>query len=213
MLKIRAYAVAKKIKTFSDRVIDDFKSEIISGEESMTDRLAQSITAAVDGKVIGNLRWKSRTLKTSRGRGAEEKRHGADLLGVLEIDLPEFKKNKGFLWQAKIIEPEKPLSDAEWKKFQEQCDKMLQRTHEAFGVIYSRTDGVRIINADLITRLNRDQVYDVGSQSIFGFFRSHIKCEIGDYRLDSPKIATLERLAEHPGFLDQRILALKVSNV
>ncbi len=65
----------------------------------MTDRLLGAICSALDGRHVGNLKWRARTLKTARDRGAEEQRHGADVLGVLEVKLPDYSVTKGFLGQ------------------------------------------------------------------------------------------------------------------
>jgi hypothetical protein len=73
---------------------------------------------------------------------------------------------------------------------------MLKRTHEAFGVVYSRDDGVRFIPAATILEIQRDQLFEVGFRSIYGFFKSHVKCEIGDRRLNAPNIDVLDALAK-----------------
>jgi hypothetical protein len=214
MLKLKPAAVAREIVDTAASVVEDFQGGIIAGEESMTDRLVQSVRTALDGRSIGNLRWRARTLKTARGRGAEEKRHGADVLGVLEVDLEEYKVKKGFLWQAKIVEPSQHLTAAAWEKFQQQCRTMLERSCDSFAVIYSREEGVRFIPAQEILEIEADQVYDLGSRSLFGFFKGHVKCEIGDRRLNAPTIETLERLShapEPPPLPDVRTLSMKVS--
>lgn len=215
MLRLKPGAVAREVVDAARSTLDDFQDGTIAGETSMTDRLVGAIRTALDGKHIGNHTWKARTLKTARGKGAEEKRHGADVLGVLHIELPDYNVTKGFLWQAKIIEPGKPLPSYEWERFQKQCQTMLSRTDESFAVIYSRTQGVRFIPATVILEINSSQVYDVGSRSLFGFFKGHVKCEIGDRSLNSPAIETLDRIAKHrealADFADERVLAMKVT--
>ena len=198
MLKLRPVMVAKEVVDATQSTIEDFKAGIISGEVSMTDRLLGAICSALDGRHIGNLKWRARTLKAASGRGAEEERHGADVLGVLEVILPDYSVTKGFLWQAKIIEPGEALPNKQWERFQKQCRKMLKRTDHAFAVIYSRIDGVRIIPAQQILEIDRNQVYELGSRSLHGFFKGHVKCEIGDRKLNSPTIETLDRLIDHP---------------
>jgi hypothetical protein len=105
MSRLRPRLVAKAVADATRSTIEDFKLGIIAGEVSMTDRLLGAISSALDGRTIGGLRWRARTLKTARGVGAEESRHGADVLGVLEVDLPGYELRKGFLLQSKIIEP------------------------------------------------------------------------------------------------------------
>jgi hypothetical protein len=217
MMRLKPAAVARMVVDGCQTTIEDFANEIIVDEESMTDRLFGSIATALNGRAIGNVIWKARTLRTGRGVAAEEKRHGADVLGVLQIDLPEYKTKKGFLLQAKRIEPDKPLSKADWERFQKQCALMRERTNEAFAAIYSRSEGVRFIPAATIGEIRRDQVFDVGSRSLFGFFRAHVKCEIGDRRLNSPTIGTLDAMARqelYPEMEEQErvILAMKAGH-
>jgi hypothetical protein len=209
MLTIKPGAVATAVRETAKPILDDFKDHTISGEESMTDRLVAAIRIALDGKHIGNVTWKARTLKTARGKGAEEKRHGADVLGVLNIDVPGYKTTKGFLWQAKIVEPRHPISEHEWKRFQNQCKTMLDRTDEAFAVIYSRKKGVRFIPASVVLAIDRFSIYDVGARTLYGFFKSHVKCEIGDQKLNRPTIETLDRIARESD--DARILAMRAT--
>lgn len=215
MLRLKPGAVAREVVRAAAPTIDDFHDGTISGEVSMTDRLVGAIRTALDGKHIGDLVWRARTLKSARGKGAEERRHGADVLGVLEIRTPGYHTAKGFLWQAKIIEPRSPLSPREWQRFQDQCRVMLGRTDEAFAVIYSRKRGVRFIPAATILEIHRTDVYEAGSRSLFGFFRGHVKCEIGARAINAPTVETLERLAKQrelpSDFVDQTVLSMQGS--
>lgn len=188
--------VAREVMEGTETTIDDFSRGVIKHETGMTERLFGSVANALNGKRIGGVRWKAYSLTSGRGKAAEETRHGADVLGVLDIDTPDYTTKKGFLLQAKIAEPGSPLPRSEWERFGKQCELMLARTHEAFGVIYSRGDGVRFIPAATILEIRPDQLFEVGSRSIFGFFKSHVKCEIGDRRLSIPTIDVLDAIAK-----------------
>lgn len=209
--------VAEHIVAATKSTVQDFDDKIIADEEPMTDRLFGVISAALNGKEIGGLVWKARTLRTGRGIAAEEKRHGADVLGVLSIDLPEYKTTKGFLLQAKVMEPGKPASAGEWKRFQAQCETMRARTCDAFAVIYSRKAGIRFIPAAAILEMDREAIFAMGNRSLFGFFKDHVKCEIGDRRLNYPTIETLDRIVGIEALPtldvpDARVIALKVTD-
>ena len=217
MTMLQPRLVARTVVDGCATVIDDFESGIIADETNMTDRLAGAISTALNGKVIGGVVWKARTLRTGPGVAAEEKRHGADLLGVLEIDTRRRKTKKGFLAQAKIAEPGKRMSPSEWKRFQGQCKTMLDRTDEAFAVIYSRKRGVIFLPAETILEIDRDQLFEAGSRTLHGFFEDHVKCEIGDRKLYAPTIDVLDRLKDAPGaalsdFATSTILSLKVTD-
>jgi hypothetical protein len=217
MQRLKPSDVAHAIAVECETTIEDFNAKIIADEEPMTDRLFGSISNALDGRKISGLQWKARTLRTGRDKAAEEKRHGADILGVLSIDLRDFKVRKGFLIQAKLIEPDKLSSEPEWLRFQGQCRTMLNRTRDAFAVIYSRQCGIRFIPASLILDIGRKQVFDVGWRTLFGFFKSHVKCEIGDRRLNSPTIDMLDSLPDVRRPVDAAygaplVLAMEVSD-
>lgn len=97
MLKLKPQVIARTVAAEAKLVEEDFRQGDITGEEPMTDRLIQSIRGALNDKRIGNYNWRARTLKSSSGRSAEEAVHGADVLGVLEVSLPDYKVKKGFV--------------------------------------------------------------------------------------------------------------------
>lgn len=217
MKKLKPALVAREVVDGTTTAIDDFNRNIIKNEEMMTERLFGSIAQSLNGRRIGNLKWKAYSLTSGRGKAAEETRHGADVMGVLHIDLPDLKVKKGFLLQAKKAEPGAPLSRFEWERFQAQCKLMLSRSPVSFGVIYSREAGVIFVPAQTILEIGRDQLFDAGSRSLFGFFKSHVKCEIGDRQLSSPSIEVLDKLSqtERPDLSDfgaDTVFAAKVSN-
>lgn len=217
MMRLKPAMVAREVVDGTATAIEDFKNRIIKQETGMTERLFGAIAHSLNGRRIGNLTWKAYSLTSGRGRAAEETRHGADVLGVIDIDLHDYKTRKGFLLQAKVAEPYAPISNTEWKRFQEQCRLMLQRSHESFAVIYSRDKGVRFIPAATILEIVPDQLFEVGSRSLFGFFKSHVKCQIGDRRLSVPSIDVLDRIMSAPSvaaaeFDADSILSMKVTD-
>ena len=176
------------------------------------------IANSLDGRRIGSLIWKAYTLTSGRGRAAEEKRHGADIMGVLKISLNYFRIGKSFLAQDKLAEPFQPFPNTEWNRFQKQCKTMLDRTCDAFAVIHSRERGILFIPSQTILEINRDQLFDVCSCSLFDFFKSHVKCEIGDRNLISPSVNVLDRLSRVKGlalndFGAETILSMEVTDV
>ena len=140
--------------------------------------------------------WKARTLRTGRGIAAEEKRHDADLLGVLDLNLFDYRAKKGFLAQAKRAEPGRPFSRPEWERLQAQCETMLLRTPAAFVWAYSKSRGIRIFSANAVLALNSRVLFDLYSRSVSTFFAAHIESFVGDRRLNCTKIETLDSLDE-----------------
>ena len=148
--------------------------------------------------VAGRINWTARSLKTGPGIAGEEKRYGADLMGVLDIDIPDYRVKKGFLVQAKRAEPERRFNNRDWGRLHSQCEKMLLRTPDAFVWVYSKSAGIRIFPAAPVLSLSSRDIFELYSRSVSSFFEYHIECFIGDRRLNSTQIETLEALAEFP---------------
>ena len=142
--------------------------------------------------------WRARTLRTGRGKAAEEKRHGADLLGVLDLNLEDYRATKGFLAQAKRVEPDQSFLRSDWKRLQSQCEAMLLRTPEAFVWAYSKSWGIRVFSANAVLGLRSRVLFDLYSRSLSRFFESHLESFVGDRRLNSTRIETLDSLHELP---------------
>ncbi len=163
-----------------------------------TDNYRWAIDHNICGSQFGGIVWKARTLRTGPGRAAEEKRHGADLMGVLDIDLPGYRVAKGFLVQAKRAEPNRRFSQREWDRLHSQCEKMLLRTPDSFVFVYSKSKGIRIFPANSVLGLKSRNIFELYDRSVSSFFESHIVCLIGDLRLNSTDIETLAALSDLP---------------
>jgi hypothetical protein len=194
-------AIAREIADAANGALDSYREGDATEEPQVTDRILGAIVERIRSRpagLIGGVRWKARTLRTGRGSAAEERRHGADLMGVLDIELPGYRAKKGFLAQAKKAEPGTPFSNGEWRRLVEQCNIMLRRTPDSFVFIYSAERGIRIFPANSVVGLTSNYIFDLYDRGVSGFFESHIECFIGDPRLNSTDIKTLDALAELP---------------
>ncbi len=110
-------------------------------------------------------------------------------MGVLNIDLPDFKVSKGFLAQAKLLRHETVDNLEELKR---QCDRMLKFSPDSFVFLY-RYDGVRVVPAISVvgSTVDPNQLY---SRSAQRFFEEHLECFIGDQAIQAPTPETLEEL-------------------
>lgn len=198
-------AIAREISDAADGAFDDHISGDATDEPQVTDRILGAICDRIRGRRAGGLTWKARTLRTSRGRAAEERRHGADLMGVLDINISGYQVKKGFLAQAKRAEPGIPFSNNEWQRLVWQCKTMLSRTPDSFVWVYSKKRGIRVIPAVSVVGLASKKLFDLYDRSVTRFFEDHIECFIGDPRLNSTKIETLDALVD---FSVDRILEL-----
>jgi hypothetical protein len=139
-----------------------------------------------------------RSLRSGPGRAAEERRHGADFMGILDIDVPRFAVKKGFLAQAKRAEPGTKFPRREWQHLVDQCELMLTRTSHAFVFAYSEARGVRIFSALDVRSFDGRDIYELYDRKISTFFEYHIECMIGDSHLNVPNIEVRERLVDLP---------------
>lgn len=190
--------IAREIADAADGAFDSYRDGSVVEEPQLTDRILGAIQERIRNRRFGDVVWKARTLRTGRGIAAEEKRHGADLMGVLDIDLDGYRSKKGFLAQAKRAEPVDSFDSRDWNRLHSQCKAMLDRTPASFVFIYSIWEGIRIVPANAVLELGSRQIFDLYDRSVASFFESHIQCFIGDRRLNSIKIDTLDALVELP---------------
>ena len=170
---------------------DEVDPPILPAESERTTSVSiRGIREPYPGRVV----WNARSLRTSSGRAAEEKRHGADLMGVLDIDIPDYRIKKGFLVQSKLAEPGRKFSKKDWKRLHSQCETMLCRTPDSFVWVYSKERGIRIFSAVSVVELDSRHIFDLYDRSVASFFEYHLECFIGDRRLNSTSIDTSDVL-------------------
>ena len=190
--------IAKEIANAANGAFKAYLEDRAMEEPQITDRIIGAVEERINNRRIGNVSWKALTLRTGRGNAAQEKRHGADLMGVLDVDLPDYKTKKGFIAQMKKAEPRCQFSKSGWERLCLQCEKMLDRTPDSFVFVYSKQEKIRIFPANSILGLKSRDIFDLYSSGISSFFENHIKCFIGDSRLNSPQIKTLDALVDFP---------------
>ena len=105
MLKYRRIirTSARRIAAAANRTVDDFVARQVEHEPEFTSEMLGRMKESMSGYRVGGVRWTAKVL-TSHGANAQEQRFGADFMGVLDLDLPEYKVCKGFLAQAKRID-------------------------------------------------------------------------------------------------------------
>lgn len=195
MLKSRA-AVRRSARIIADAVSATRESYVVGRtqqEPSITDRMLGRIEQSLNGVTVKGVKWTAMTL-TDRGAGIQEKKYGADFLGVLEMNLPEYKVTKGFLAQAKRIEPDGSMRSAEFDRMVAQCNKMLELSSAAFVFLYGK-ERFGVVSAAAVAGLrHRTNPWELYSRSVQRFFEEHFQCFIGDRRLHTPHVDTLATL-------------------
>ena len=111
-------------------------------------------------------------------------------MGVLSIDLPEYRVRKGFLAQAKRGDR---LRRQDMVRLREQCERMLSFTPESYVFLYQR-DRVRVLPAISVLSADVHDLAELYNWSVQIFFESHLESFIGDRRLNAASRDQLERL-------------------
>ena len=191
--------IASQMAGAADGVIADYDDREFPDEPTLTAEIARAVRNSLrsdeseDGFVFNGVSWRAHVLRTGRGRAAEEKRHGADLMGVLDIAVPDYRVKKGFLVQAK---KERSLGSNknEWERLRNQCETMLRRTPESFVFVYSPSRRIRAFSACAVLGLETRNIFDLYHKSMYTFFSTHLQSFIGDRNLDMPTIDVLDRI-------------------
>ncbi len=179
--------VAAHIGSAIDHSVEALAEGRVQQEPAMTDRMLGAIEESLRTFSAHGIAWHALTL-TDHGRGAQESQFGADFLGVLNVELPDYQVSKGFLAQAKLVR-KSGVDDLE--RLQEQCRKMLRFTPDSFVFLYGKR-GVRVVSAIAVIGCSLSPL-ELYHQSAKRFLIEHLKCFIGDRRIQT---ATPRGLAE-----------------
>lgn len=198
MVAIRHYAIiraaAAHLADAANGTVDALVEGRVEQEPAFTDRMLGRIETAMEGYVTKGVRWTAKTL-TDRGGSSQEREFGADFAGVLNIDLEDFKVSKGFLAQAKLVEPRVFVPARELERMVIQCERMLEHTPAAFLFLYS-AQGISVVPAISVvsaTFLNPHELYP---RSMSRFYEEHFECFIGDRTIAEPTPEMLDTLRE-----------------
>jgi hypothetical protein len=191
-------AVATEVAAAAAGVIDDYRAEVVAEEPDITGRLLGAIRDRFRSQNIGGVVWNAKTLRSKRGVGNEERRYGADYMGVLDISVPKFSVKKGFLAQAKRAEPGVQFSADRRHNLVEQCHAMLRVTPAAFVCIYSKKRGVRFVPAVDVVQSETKDLFTHYNRSIQSFFELFLECFVGDGRLSAADTKVLDALNDYP---------------
>lgn len=184
---------AERVGAAAEGTLSALRDGRVEQEPAFTDRMLGRIEHAMDGYTHNGVSWRAKTL-TDRGRGAQESRFGADFFGVLDINLPGYTARKGFLAQAKLIEPGESMKTKDFEEMQEQCRKMLRLSADSFVFLYSR-QGIFSVPALAVVSSSRTNPHNFYSRSVARFYEEHFACFFGDPRISGIEITSLEILA------------------
>jgi len=188
------YHIVRKINKLVERtvaeVIRGWSDNWVSDEHNITTNLFTRLEEQMKNISVNGLRLKVKYY-APQGPRSEEKRTGADIGVVLDVNLPGFTIKKAFLAQAKRCPVAKKdrlceLTGCLQSKLLSQCQDMLRITPDSFVFIYYR-QGVLVVPASSIEaicgKLNRKRQDKVYSKKLGSFFEEFLKSFIGDTRI------------------------------
>ena len=191
-------ASARRIAQAANQAVRSYQRNEVEEETDFTALMLGHMSESMDGYEVRGVRWSAKIL-TSHRPNAQETRFGADFVGVVKMDLPEYETAKGFLAQAKRIEPGDPFRQRDWDRLVEQSRAMLSVTLESFIFLYSRT-GITVAPATaIIAARGRCNPHELYTQSATRFYEQHFECFVGDPSIKSADILTLEQVQARHG--------------
>lgn len=189
-------SAARRLADAADRAVSDLAKNLVEQEPHFTDRLLGRMGESINGYKSKGVIWRAMTL-TDHGPGSQERQYGADFVGVLEINLPEYKVQKGFLAQAKLLKSNATMKKSEFERLLGQCEQMLELSPAAFVFLYS-LNGIRVVPAISIAGASSaEDAFDPDafySRKLSRFYEEHFECFIGDRRIHEPSERTLKEL-------------------
>lgn len=137
---------------------------------------------------VGGVAWDAAVLR----KQSEESQVGADLIRILEVELPAYQVTKGFLAQAKLIGDCRQVRKP---KLPAQCRDMLDLTPGKLCL--SLRPGRGANSPALAVLANGGEPRNLHAWSVMEFFFEHFAaCFLGDRRLGRPLGRMLSEMAD-----------------
>ena len=193
-------SAASRINSAASRTRDDMLTRKLPDEPAVTSALVIRFRDALDGYDKAGIKWSAKIL-SSHGPGAEEAVFGADFLGVLQLEFPEFEVRKGFLAQAKKQDEGKKLSVSDWNRLVIQCKRMMSFSNTSFVFVYSLNGFFVVPAVSVLACRNLEDLHTLHPMRIHHFYKQHFNCFVGDYDIRDTTPSILEELRFRSGLL------------
>lgn len=193
------------------RQVEEAIEEYSRGESGDEDDVSSQIIGrlkAILPMIDGKIRWTGGSMGDdseavfsgrrlgSRGKGSEESRIGADIVVVVQFDLPGVAVAKGILIQAKCVNAAGECkSERERQRLVGQCESMLSITPSSFVWPYG-ANSLKAYSAASMHASEGKFADALGAYNYEIFFRDFFICWIGDVRLSSTSRPSLAALVE-----------------
>lgn len=136
--------LGKQVQVAMQETLSSYREGEIEEEEAVTGRLVANIKNQVNDKRKNDVLFKGLVVPHSGPN--LEKHTGADIAGILDIDVPRAKHTKLFLAQAKRCRTDGSLPADELDRLIRQCNDMLKITDSSYVLLYEH-DGIYVADA------------------------------------------------------------------
>lgn len=167
----------------------EYRRGNVVDEDDITGVLLGQLNHSLNGNIKG-FDWNAKILRHRRGKAAEEKEVGADILIHTKVRAPGRSYSKGVLIQSKRKEPGEHLSRDEAQHLRDQCEKMLKRTPESYIFDYARS-GLRSGSAVRLAGTARPDVHAECGMTAYRFFLNLFLCPFGDPAISTTDLTKL----------------------
>lgn len=200
MKREEAEAFARKLAGATMRACHDYRDGDLIHEEPFSDQLCGRLKETLHDFQTGSIAWQ---VDAASGRGRlsarsltktkEEPVFGADIVMTIDIETPAESVRKGFLAQAKRLEPGKLLSNQEHRRLLDQCEKMVSFTPCSMVFLYHQAS-VKVIPATAVLGSRHMNLWGIETYSIEILYVDFGICWFGDTRIQATDPASLEGL-------------------
>lgn len=198
-----ADAFAEKLMGATSRVCRDYAIGDVLHEEPFSDQLCGRLKETLEDYETQNIRWQADVATAAKGHARlsartltktkEEPEFGADIVMTLDIDTPTYSVRKGFLAQAKRLEPGKRMAPDEHRRLIGQCRRMLKLTPASMVFLYGRS-GMRVIPATAVVAAGHADLDKIATYPSIWLYKDFAICWYGDSRLQATDPVSLEGL-------------------
>ncbi|MFS2110565.1 hypothetical protein ACCC88_12805 [Sphingomonas sp. Sphisp140] len=203
-----AQAFARKLAGATMRACHDYRDGDLVHEEPFSDQLCGRLKETLHDFQTGSIAWqvdvapgRGRLSARSLTKTKEEPVFGADIVMTIDIETSTESVRKGFLAQAKRLEPGKLLSNQEHRRLLDQCEKMVSFTPCSMVFLYHR-EGLQVIPASAVLGSRHMDLWDIEAYPIDILYEDFGICWFGDMRIQATDPASLEGLR---AMLDTRV--------
>ena len=161
----------------------------IADEDDFTSQLVARIESDLDDWNPDGIVFRAKKT-TWRGKRSEEAIFGADIFITVNINLHDYKTNKGIFIQAKCLDHGVVFNDSSWDVLCRQIKKMKRCTFDSYVWLYD-SSGVRSIRAHAVHNLKTKRPDDLYSTRCATFLGEFLQSKHGDPRITEDRVREL----------------------